>query len=78
MPPGELTSTTSSQDRAAAAGSRALCQRIFSVFADGELPDFEALFHPEAVNREASTEPGACRGRGRPRSTQQPSGSAAP
>ena len=43
---------------------RALCQRIFSVFADGQLPDFEALFHPEAVNREASTQPSACRARG--------------
>ncbi len=64
MPAGELTGTTSSQDRADAAGSRALCQRIFSVFGDGELSDFEALIHPEAVNREAGNEPLACRGRG--------------
>ena len=64
MPAGKLTGTTPSQNRAAAAGSRALCQRIFSVFADGELSDFEALIHPEAVNREAGTEPLACRGRG--------------
>ncbi|HEX9526226.1 MAG TPA: ester cyclase [Streptosporangiaceae bacterium] len=64
MPPAELTGTTPTQDRAAAADPRALCQRIFSVFADGELPDFEALFHPEAANREASTQPRACRGRG--------------
>src|SRR5260370_33184944 len=63
MPPAELTGTTPTQDRAAAADPRALCQRIFSVFADGELPDFEALFHPEAANREASTQPRACRAR---------------
>ena len=64
MPPAELTGTTPTQDPMAAADPRALCQRIFSVFADGQLPDFEALFHPEAVNREASTQPSACRGRG--------------
>ena len=64
MPPSELTGPTPAQGRAAAADPRALCQRVFSVFADGELPDFEALIHPEAVNREASSQPRACRGRG--------------
>ncbi len=64
MPPDELTGTPPSPDRAPAADPRALCQRIFSVFADGQLPDFEAVIHPEAVNREASTQPLACRGRG--------------
>ena len=78
MPPAELTGTTPTQDPVAAADPRALCQRIFSVFADGQLPDFEALFHPEAVNREASTQPSACRGRGRPRSTRPVCGCAAP
>ncbi len=64
MPPDQLTGTTPSPDRAATADPRALCQRILSVFADGEAPDFEAVIHPEAVNREASTQPAACRGRG--------------
>lgn len=64
MPPDELIGTRAPQNPTAAADPRALCQRIFSVFADGELADLEALIHPEAVNREASTEPLACRGRG--------------
>jgi predicted ester cyclase len=32
--------------------------------ADGDLPEFEALIHPEATNREAANEPMAARGRG--------------
>ncbi len=64
MPPDKHTGTSPSPDRAATADPRALCQRILGVFADGELPDFEAVIHPEAVNREASTQPLACRGRG--------------
>ncbi len=64
MSPHELTGSQASQNLTATADPRALCQRIFSVFADGELPDFGAVIHAEAVNREASTEPLTCRGRG--------------
>ena len=44
--------------------ARDICERIFTTIADGELSDFEALFHPEAVNREAKTQAPENRPRG--------------
>ncbi|GGK90568.1 ester cyclase [Nocardia jinanensis] len=35
--------------------------RAVLIMADGSLPDFEAVFHPEAYNRECAAEPPACR-----------------
>ena len=60
----ERVGVRTSQNPTAAADPRALSQRILGVFANGQLPDFEAVIHPEAVNREASTQPLACRGCG--------------
>jgi len=41
-----------------------LCVRSVHVMADGTLEDFEAVFHPDARNREDVDEPPATRGRG--------------
>lgn len=38
-----------------------LAARAVLIMADGELPDFDAVFHPEAHNRESAAEPPACR-----------------
>jgi ketosteroid isomerase-like protein len=38
--------------------------RSFELMRDGTLPEFEALIHPDAVNREEKDEPPASRGRG--------------
>ena len=43
---------------------KALCARSIHLMADGDLKDFEAVFHPNARNREAAVEPPACRGTG--------------
>jgi predicted ester cyclase len=43
---------------------KAVCVRSLRIMADGDLREFEALIHPEAVNREAANEPVAARGRG--------------
>jgi predicted ester cyclase len=63
MPSADFTSTQS-PGVAAAAGAIAVCRRCLEVFTDGDLADFEAVIHPEAVNREAATQPPANRGRG--------------
>jgi predicted ester cyclase len=42
----------------------AMCVRSVMIMADGTLPDFEAVVHPAAVNREAKDEPPASRGLG--------------
>ena len=42
----------------------ALCVHSAMIMADGTLPDFEAVVHPAAVNREARDEPPASRGLG--------------
>ncbi|HZG91652.1 MAG TPA: hypothetical protein VEZ42_15675, partial [Pseudonocardia sp.] len=42
----------------------ATAARTISLMADGTLDDFRRVVHPAAVNREASSEPPACRGRG--------------
>ena len=38
-------------------GAAALCARSMDIMATGSLEDFERVFHPEAVNREAAVEP---------------------
>ncbi|MFE3188201.1 ester cyclase [Nocardia sp. NPDC059240] len=43
---------------------RKLAIRTVEIMADGDLADFEAVIHPDAVNREAKAEPAAARGRG--------------
>ena len=45
-------------------GTKELCVRATSIMADGTLEDFEAVFHPDARNREDVDEPPASRGRG--------------
>ncbi len=42
----------------------ALCVRSVMIMAEGTLPDFAAVVHPAAVNREAKDEPPASRGLG--------------
>ena len=43
---------------------KALCVRSIHMMGDGNLSDFEAVFHSNAHNREAEDEPPACRGAG--------------
>lgn len=38
--------------------------RSIQLMIDGTLTDFAAVIHPDAINRESSVEPPACRGRG--------------
>ncbi len=64
MSTAELSNTKPSPAQPGPVGPRALCERIFAIMADGDLADFEAVIHPDAVNREARTEPAAARGRG--------------
>ena len=42
-------------------GPTALCAHSMDIMAAGSLKDFERVFHPEAVNREAAVEPPAAR-----------------
>jgi predicted ester cyclase len=49
-----MTATTDS-------GLTALCARSIDIMVTGSLEDFERVFHPEAVNREAAVEPPAAR-----------------
>lgn len=44
--------------------AKELCVRSMHIMADGTPEDFEAIFHPDARNREAKDEPPATRGRG--------------
>jgi hypothetical protein len=39
----------------------ALCIRSIDLMTEGSREDFEPVYHPEAVNREAAVEPPACR-----------------
>jgi predicted ester cyclase len=41
-----------------------ICRRQTLMMVDGTPEDFEAVVHPDAVNREAKDEPPACRGHG--------------
>ena len=43
---------------------KAVALRSLELMRDGTLADFEALIHPEAINREEKDEPPASRGRG--------------
>jgi predicted ester cyclase len=47
-----------------AADARVLCLRSMRIMVDGSPADFDAVVHPDAVNREAKDEPPAARGRG--------------
>ncbi|HEU0089601.1 MAG TPA: ester cyclase [Pseudonocardiaceae bacterium] len=44
--------------------AKAVCLRYIEVMTNGSIEDFEAIVHPDAVNRQAKSEPLACRGRG--------------
>lgn len=58
------TQTTNGSAHAAHADIKTLAVRSVMIMADGSLEDFEAVVHPEAVNREAKDEPPESRGRG--------------
>jgi hypothetical protein len=58
MPATTTTSVLSGAD------AKTLCLRSMQIMVDGSLADFEAVVHPDAVNREAKDEPPASRGRG--------------
>ena len=60
----ELSNTSPTGGRGSPPSPTALCERSIHIMADGDLADFEAVIHPEAVNREALSEPLAARGRG--------------
>lgn len=64
MPTAERSDITRSHTQAGPAGPRALCERTIHLMVDGDLAAFEAVIHPDAVNREAHAEPPAARGRG--------------
>ena len=64
MSPTEPTPTPLAGNPATADDPRAVCVRSLHIMANGGLRDFEALVHPEAINREAATEPVAARGKG--------------
>lgn len=57
-------STTASRAETTATERRELGQRLLDVMAHGARADFDEVFHPDAVNREAHAEPPATRGRG--------------
>ena len=59
-----MTHSTITTSTLPAADARALCLRSMRIIVDGSLADFEAVVHPDAVNREAKDEPPAARGRG--------------
>ena len=44
--------------------AKATCVRVFEAIGHGDLADFEAVIHPEAVNRESSMQPRQARGHG--------------
>jgi len=44
--------------------AKAVCLRYIEIMTNGSIEDFEAIVHPDAVNRQAKNEPLACRGRG--------------
>jgi predicted ester cyclase len=62
--PAQPAPTRLAQRPATADDSKAVGVRSLRIMADGDLGEFEALIHPEAVNREAADEPMAARGKG--------------
>ena len=64
MSPTESAPTWLAKASATADDSKAVCVRNILGKADGDLPEFEALIHPEAANREAVRAPAASRGKG--------------
>jgi predicted ester cyclase len=61
---GAMSTSTVPGTHAGPAAAWAIAARSLEVMATGTLADFAAIFHPEAVNREAKDEPPAARGRG--------------
>ena len=55
---------TAPSPSAPADAAKALCLRSIQIMVDGDLADFEAVVHREAINREAKDEPPETRGRG--------------
>ncbi len=51
------TQPVATVEQPVAVAAKTTCVRMFDAIAHGDLSDFEALVHPEAVNREASTQP---------------------
>jgi predicted ester cyclase len=47
--------------RSGAESARSVCTRVFEAFSYGDLGDFEAIFHPDAVNRESDNQPPSAR-----------------
>ena len=64
MSESEPIETNPSPAPAGPTDPRALCERVFAVLVDGDLAAFETVFHPDAVNREARSQPPGTRGRG--------------
>lgn len=52
---------TASVDRSIDSGATALCAHSMDAMATGSRDDFERIYHPEAVNREAIVEPPSAR-----------------
>jgi len=64
MSPAESAPARLDPNLATAEDPKTVCVRSIQIMADGDLGEFDALIHPEAVNREAVREPMASRGRG--------------
>jgi predicted ester cyclase len=58
------TAPTEPPGRGGAESARSVCTRVFDAFSHGDLSDFQAIFHPDAVNRESDNEPPAARQNG--------------
>jgi hypothetical protein len=56
--------STLTQNPATADDPKAICARSIHIMGNGDLGEFEAVIHAEAVNREAGHEPMAARGSG--------------
>ncbi len=56
-----METKAASTDRGLIHDPKELCIRSIHIMAAGEMPDFEAIFHPQATNQEAIHEPAACR-----------------
>jgi predicted ester cyclase len=55
------TASTEPPGEGGADSARLVCTRIFDALSHGDLSDFQAIFHPDAVNRESDTQPPAAR-----------------
>ncbi len=64
MSQAEPTPTWLAENPVIADDPKVVCVRSIHIMPNGDLPEFESVVHPEAVNREAAHEPMTCRGRG--------------